>query len=108
MTRQYTAEQLIEAIPALTPDRLLSYVHLSILSPVQTDAGPAYREIDIKRVTLLCELTDDLDLDDNALVIVMSLLDQLHGTRARLDTVMRVLSDEPPEIKGRIAGRLID
>lgn len=107
MTRRYTEAELIDAIPPLTRERLLHYTRLRIVTPMQGQDAPAFREIDVTRVSLLCELTDDMDLNEDALVIVMSLLDQLHGTRARLDTVMHALSVEEHEVRHRIARRLV-
>lgn len=108
MTRQYTEHELIATIPALTTDRLLQYRHLRIVMPMQTGDGPRYREIDATRITLLCELADDFELHEDALVIVMSLLDQLHGTRAKLDDVIRAVAAEDPEVKRRIARSLME
>ncbi|MCQ0093138.1 hypothetical protein [Roseovarius sp. M141] len=107
MTEQYTETDLIETIAPLTRDRLLHYVHLRIVQPVQTEHGARYREIDLRRVTLLCELADDMDLNEDALVVVMNLLDQLHGSRARLDAVMTALAAEDEQVRARIARSLI-
>ncbi len=106
MTRSFSETELVSAIDALTPDRLATYVRLRIVLPLQTEAGPCYREIDLRRITLLCELADDMELNEDALVIVMSLLDQLHGSRARLETLMRALSDEEDHVRARILRRL--
>jgi chaperone modulatory protein CbpM len=106
MSRRYTEEELIAAVGPLTSDRLMHYLRLRIVTPAQTDDGPTYREIDVRRVSLLCELNDDLDLDEDALVIVMSLLDQLHGARERLGKVMRALGEEPGDVRRRVARHL--
>ena len=106
MTDRYTEAELIAAVAPLTPDRLLHYVHLRIVRPVETEEGPRYREIDLRRVTLLCELSDDMELSEDALVIVMNLLDQLHGTRSRLAALMTALGAEEAEVRDRIAQKL--
>lgn len=107
MTQHFTEAELIEAIAPLTRDRLLHYVHLHVVQPVQTADGPRYREIDLRRVTLLCELADDMEMNEDALVVVMHLLDQLHGSRARLDAVMSALAEEDAEVRARIARSLV-
>jgi chaperone modulatory protein CbpM len=106
MTQHLTEADLIEAVAPLTRDRLLHYVHLHVVRPVQTAEGPRYREIDLRRITLLCELADDMEMHEDALVVVMHLLDQLHGSRGRLDAMMRALAQEDPEVRARIARRL--
>ncbi|TNJ41563.1 chaperone modulator CbpM [Phaeobacter sp. B1627] len=106
MTKSYAPEQVIEKVTSLTPERLSYFERLQIISPVQTSDGPRYRTLDIRRITLLCELTDDFEVNEDALVIIMSLLDQLHGTRSRLEQVVQALGDEPSEVKLRVSRRL--
>lgn len=108
MTDLYTDTDLIEAIAPLNRDRLLHYVHLRIVQPLETDSGLRFREIDLRRVTLLCELSDDMELNEDALVIVMNLLDQLHGNRARLSSLMAALANEEAEVRDRIVRALVD
>lgn len=84
MTDLFNEEDAIAAIAGLTPDRLITFIAAEVISPQHGDAGPVYRRIDIARLRLLCELSDDLDLDMHALEIVMSLIDQLHEARAAL------------------------
>jgi chaperone modulatory protein CbpM len=49
-----------------------------------------------------------MNLNDDALVIVMSLLDQLHGERVRISNVMAALAAEDVHIRKRIAARLFE
>ena len=85
MTDDYAPEEIIKRIVPLTPERLRHFESLRIITPVTTDEGPRYRTVDIRRITLLCELTDDFEVNEDALVIIMSLLDQLqlHLTKVR-------------------------
>ena len=108
MTDLYTDADLIDAIAPLTRDRLLHDAHLRIVQPLETGDGPRFREIDLRRVTLLCELSDDMELSEDALVIVTNLLDQLHGNRARLTALMAALTEEDPEVRSRIARVLLE
>lgn len=106
MTDAYAPEDVIDQISPLTADRLRQFEHLRIVTPVATRDGPRYRSLDVKRITLLCELTDDFEVNEDALVIIMSLLDQLHGAQDRLDRIVQAIGGEPSEIKIRLAQRL--
>ena len=106
MTRDYAPEQLIKRVASLTAERLSHFESLRILTPVMTPDGPRYRSLDVRRVTLLCELTDDFEVNEDALVIIMSLLDQLHGAHSRLEQMARAIDEEPSEIKLRLSQRL--
>ncbi|MFT4959214.1 MAG: chaperone modulatory protein CbpM [Paracoccaceae bacterium] len=107
MTDEYLDEdQAIAAVARLTRVQLVSFVEAEIIVPVTTEAGPAYRKIDIMRLELLCELSDQFDLQDDALSVVMSLVDQLHGVRAELRAVLNAVETEQSEVRRRI-GKLL-
>lgn len=106
MTTAYAPEQVIEIITSLTAERLNHFEHLRIVTPVNTPDGPRYHMLDVRRITLLCELTDNFEVNEDALVIIMSLLDQLHGAHSKLDQVVQAIGAEPSEIKVRLSRRL--
>ena len=100
MTDLLSENDAIAATAGLTLDRLFTFIAAEMISPMHGDAGPVYRRIDIARLRLLCELSDDLDLDMHALEIVMSLIDQLHDARAALRALVRAsteASNESPD-----------
>tara|TARA_R110002049_G_scaffold23781_7_gene84898 strand:- start:120639 stop:120980 length:342 start_codon:yes stop_codon:yes gene_type:complete len=106
MTEAYAPDQLIARVTSLTADRLRHFERLRIVTPVMTADGPRYHTLDLRRITLLCELSDDFDVNEDALVIIMSLLDQLHGAQSRLDQMVQAIAAEPSEIKLRLSQRL--
>jgi chaperone modulatory protein CbpM len=56
-----------------------------------------FREIDIARIRLIQELRDDMDVNEAALPVVLSLLDQLYDVRRRLHALGDVLGKTLPE-----------
>ncbi|MCL3882443.1 hypothetical protein [Marivita sp. GX14005] len=108
MTEIYAPEEVIARIAPLTEDRLLQFERLRIVRPVMTPDGPRYRRLDLRRITLLCELTDDFEVNEDALVIIMSLLDQLHGAHGRIERLVQAIGAEPAEIKLRLSRRLAE
>jgi len=102
MSEYLSEDQAIAAVVRLTRIQLVSFVEAEIIVPVMTEAGPAYRKIDIMRMELLCELSEQFDLQDDALGMVMSLVDQLHGVRAELRTVLGAVETEQQEVRQRI------
>lgn len=106
MTNAFAPEQVIEQVASLTAERLRYFERLRIVTPVSTPQGLRYQTIDVRRITLLCELTDDFEVNEDALVIIMSLLDQLHSAHNKLDQVMQAVIAEPSETKMRLSQRL--
>ena len=76
-----TRNELLAALPGLTDTALDALTRAGIVRPVQSEAGPRFRPIDAARLTLAMELEDAYDLDADALALVLSLIDQVHGLR---------------------------
>ncbi|MFV0512198.1 MAG: hypothetical protein ACK5MY_00990 [Jhaorihella sp.] len=106
MTGLVTEEELVATVPRLTRTRLLAFVEAELIVPVGSERGPLYRQIDRARAELACDLAEDFDLHEDALGMVLSLLDQLHGVRAELRAVLGALDAEPPEVRQRIGKTL--
>ncbi len=106
MTERYTEAEAIAAVARLTRPRLIGFIEAQVVSPLQGDDGHVFRRIDLVRLELLCDLSDAFDLDDDALGVVMSLVDQLHTTRAELRRVIAAVQAEPGDVRARIAAQI--
>jgi chaperone modulatory protein CbpM len=105
MTERYTQAELFARIEGLTVTRLRHYTAVRCVRPVVQDGRPTYLEEDVARLRLLCELAADFDMDEEASVLVLSLLDQIHGLRAELRSIAGAVAEEPVDIRRRIAAR---
>ena len=106
MSTQYSEDQVIATVALLTRKRLVSFVRAEVVVPLQSETGPVFRQMDIARIELLCELCDQYDLPEDALGMVMSLIDQLHGVRAELRTVLGAIEAEQADVRTRIGETL--
>ena len=106
MTRYYSEEQVITTVTRLTPSRLTTFVKHEFLCPAQSESGPVYTATDLARIELICDLTEQFDLEGDALGVVLSLIDQLHGVRSELKRVMSAIEAQPAELRGRIIAAL--
>ncbi len=102
MTDLYSEDEAIASVARLTRSQLVTFVEARIVTPVQSDRGPVYRQLDLVRMELLCDLTEQFDLDEDALGVLISLIDQLHGVRAELRALVDAIAEEPPEVRQRI------
>ncbi|MDO6586549.1 chaperone modulator CbpM [Salipiger sp. 1_MG-2023] len=102
MSRKYTEAEAIASVDRLTIVQLRSFVEAEVITPTQTDTGPVFRQVDLARIELLCELSEDFDLHLDALGIVISLIDQLHGVRGSLRAVLDAVEREPENVRLRI------
>lgn len=102
MSNLFSEDEVIANVTRLTRTQLISFVEARIVTPVHSDRGPVYRQLDLARMELLCDLTEQFDLDEDSLGVLISLVDQLHGVRAELRALVDAIAEEPPEVRDRI------
>jgi len=79
-----TLDILCARFTALRPEDLQRWIAEGHVRG-EADAGTlCFREIDVERVRLILELRDDLAVNEEALPVVLSLLDQVYALRRRL------------------------
>ncbi|MDP1668341.1 chaperone modulator CbpM [Phaeovulum sp.] len=106
MTDRYSEAEAVAAVARLTRSQLVAFVEAEVVVPERTEAGFMFRQIDLARMELLCELCEQFDLADDALGMVISLVDQMHGLRGELRAVLAAIDAEPDEVRARIAQAL--
>lgn len=98
-TRRRLGEaQVVEQLGRLSVAELRVWCNAGWVVPAHGEAGPVFDEIDIARVRLVCELRDDLGLDEGAIPVVLSLVDQLYGLRRELRALARAVEQQPDEV----------
>lgn len=101
MTLMSRAE-LLALVPDLSEARLAALTEAGIVSPVRAETGERFRDLDAARLQLAVELEDMFALHDEALALVLTLIDQLNGARGDMRAVLGALAEEPPETRARL------
>jgi len=65
-----------------------------------------FHEIDVARVRLIHDLRSGMDVGEDAVPLVLSLLDQVYDLRSRLKAVLRAVEAQPHEVQLAILERL--
>jgi chaperone modulatory protein CbpM len=69
----------------------------------ERDGGALFfHEIDVARVRLIVTMRRDLALDDEAIPVVLRLLDQVYALRRRLKAVTGAIERLPPEMRAAV------
>jgi chaperone modulatory protein CbpM len=106
MTDRYSEEDVVATVTRLTRRQLVTYVEGNLVRP-EGDAGAwVFRRVDLARLELLCDLSEDLELDETGLDIVISLIDQLHAARQDLATLARAIDALPADLQARIMAEM--
>jgi chaperone modulatory protein CbpM len=102
MKDYFSEDEVIITVTRLTRNQLVRFMEFELVKPQQADVGFIFRPIDIARLELLCDLSQDLDLDESALGVVISLLDQLHTARNELAILSRAIESLPSDLRSSI------
>ena len=105
MTRVFTQEELI-AVERLDQVVLARWIERRWVLPVRQEATWVFTEADRARVRLVRTLTDDLEIDDDTVPVLLSLIDQVHGLRAAVDQLVTAIADQPESVRRRILERI--
>jgi chaperone modulatory protein CbpM len=106
MTEQYTEDEIVATVTRLTRRELVQFIEGDLVRPERSGGGYVFRRVDVARLELLCDLSQDLDLDETALGIVISLIDQLHATRQELAAVAHAIDALPTDMRARLTAEL--
>jgi chaperone modulatory protein CbpM len=79
-----TLDILIARFGALRPDDLQRWIAEGYVRPALTGGEAQFDEIDVERLRLILDLRDRLAVDEQALPVVLSLLDQVYALRRKL------------------------
>ena len=95
-----TMEEVLEIVSArIDRPTLEEYIARQWLRPISSQSGWNFEEIDIARLQLVCHLTQDIEVNDEGMDVVLSLLDQLYGLRAHVQKLTRAIAEQPQEVQ---------
>ena len=98
--------EVLTRIEGLTRERLRICVTEAWVKPAASDDGHLFDDIDVARMQLIVELVKDLQVNDDAVPIILSLIDQVHALRQRLGALDRAIAAQDAGIRAEIAAQL--
>ena len=102
-----TVEQLCVEIRC-SRGELTGWIEQRWIKPVRQGDEILFDEADAARARLIDELRRNLSIDDEAMPVVLGLLDQLYHARRTLAALWEALDEVAPEAKPALARRLTD
>ena len=82
--------------------QLVAWIEEGWIAPSRDNGSFVFEEIDAARVNFIYELVRDMMIGDEAIPVVLSLVDQLNALRATLKQVLIVAEDLPDPARARI------
>ena len=104
-----TIESLIGQLSGLIRQDIEEWISNDWVRPDGRPGHYAFHEIDVARVRLIHQLRVDMQVNDEALPVILSLLDQLYDQRRRMRELNEALSRiAPSEIRQLLAQHLMN
>lgn len=86
----------------VTVETLRAWTATGWVRPARAEGRWIFTARDVARVELVRHLTEELELSEEQVPPVLSLIDQLHGVRACLQDILDAVEREPEDVRDRI------
>lgn len=93
-----TIEVLLDRMPGLERLELERWISNEWVRPDQRGDQCIFQDIDVARIQLIQELGDIMQVNEEAMPVVLSLLDQLYDLRRRVQVLSTTAADTTPEM----------
>ncbi|MGQ0662928.1 MAG: chaperone modulator CbpM [Pseudomonadota bacterium] len=90
----------------LEADELVLWVERKWVLPLAADGEPLFSAADLARVGMIVELKRELGINDEAMPVVLGLLDQIYGLRRQVRQLIATLGELPEAQRRSLAARL--
>lgn len=93
-------DELARRIPEIPPSEITVWIERRWLRAEQGPGGDwVFTEMDVARVRLLAELRFTLEVTEEAMPLVLSLLDQLYDARRTVKALLAALEAQPAAVR---------
>lgn len=99
---RWTLEQVVAEIGV---DRMAvtSWIEQRWVLPETEDSVWQFDDMDVARLRLIAELTGELEIGNEAIPVVLNLLDQIYELRDKLSALEQAIDTASPECRAEIA-----
>ena len=82
--------------------QLVAWIEEGWIAPAQDGESFLFDEVDAARVNFICELVRDMMIGEEAIPVVLSLVDQINALRGTLRQVLLAAEELPDPARARI------
>jgi chaperone modulatory protein CbpM len=95
-------EELLIRLRGLERRELSSWVENRWVLPERHADTWVFHEVDVARVELIFDIRRDFAIDDEAMGLVLGLLDQVYGLRRQMRRLCDAVATQPPDVQNAI------
>ena len=95
-------EVLVLTEKSVEEPMIVEWIKAGWLNPISKNNVYYFEEIDVARIQLIYELHYRIMVEPDTMPLVLSLLDQLYGTRAHINQLVKAIEQQPEGVKADI------
>jgi chaperone modulatory protein CbpM len=99
-------DEVLAVCRRVKPNELTLWIERHWVRPHHEGVSWTFSDIDVARIELICDLRHDMDLNDEAIPVVLALLDNVHGLRRRLSLLVEAIGKLPPDAREALAEQI--
>ena len=97
---------VVALFPGLPESDLHAWVQRGWVRPDGAEPDWMFQDIDIARVRLIRDFRDAMDVRDETIPLVLSLLDQVYALRGQMRAVATAVENQPEAVRSAILAAL--
>ncbi len=94
-----TEVEILSRVRGVSTDQLHLWIAEEWVRPAHSGDGIVFSEVDIARVRLLATLCKELEVGDEAIPIILSLIDQVHDMHEQMRIIAGAIEAQPDNIR---------
>jgi len=98
----FSEAEVVTVLETITMRQLRGWVQAGWIVPAVGENGPIFDDLDLARVRLVCELRSELDIPEETVPLVLSLLDQVHGLRREMRSLAQAVDTQPEVVRAAV------
>jgi chaperone modulatory protein CbpM len=92
---------------SLSAEVVETWIAAGWLVPVRRDGTASFSEVDVARARLIQDLQRHLGVNDEAVPVILDLVDQMHGLRRALRELTAALAAQPESTRRTIVAHML-
>jgi len=98
--------EVILEVEGISETELRVWIEYGWIRPARATQDYIFSEVDVARVSLIADLRQRMGINDEAMPVVLDLMDQVYGLRRELRRVLDVVDQQPEPERSRILSAL--
>ncbi len=98
----FNEHEILLNVEGVSAVQLKIWVTEEWIRPLQTGTVIAFNEADVARIRLIDLLHNQLQVNEEAIPIILSLIDQAHDLKEQMRLVASAIADQPDDVRSKI------